>query len=159
MGVFVYSAYTNVTKGKRGDFFFFTFPWKCCELYDALNLFGRSCQANEVSEWGRPGGSRGQPRASYACQAAVLWGCNPQPDCNSGHGTALWQCLAHTAPICHTKADLHSCMCGPLVHVKSMYIGTYCIHAHTHTLFTVWRGFLQAPTRPPWGWTAPTSCQ
>lgn len=109
VGVFVYSTYTNVTKGKGGGLFFFflTFPWKCCELYDALNLFSRSCQANEVSEWGRPGGGRGQPRASSACQAAVLWGCNPQPDCSSGHSTAPWQCLAHTAPICHTKADLH----------------------------------------------------
>lgn len=41
---------------------------------------------------------------------------------------------------CLAKERLHSCMCGPLVHVKSMYIGTRRgsrkargTHAHTQT--------------------------
>lgn len=138
--VFVQSSYTTLTKERGGGGGGRMFPWKCCELHDALNLFGCSCQANEVSEWGRPGGGRGQPKASAACQAALLWDCSPGPDWDSGHGTAPWRGLAHSVPICHTskhcmaKAGLHCCMSGPLVHVESMHIGTSC-ETHTHTLF------------------------
>lgn len=124
------------------------FPWKCCELYGALNLFGRSCQANEVSEWGRPGGGRGQPRASAACQAAVLRGPSPRARLQLRCGAApprqrpgtLRAHLPYMNANCLAKERLHSCMCGPLVHVKSMYIGTRRgsrkargTHAHTQT--------------------------
>lgn len=66
-------------KNKRGGSNIKMFPWKSCKLCGALNLFGCCCQANEVSEWGQPGGGRGQPRARAACQAAVLRGCRPGP--------------------------------------------------------------------------------
>lgn len=93
VGVFVYNTQTIMTI-KSGVGAVKKIPMERCELCGALNLFGCCCQANEVREWGQPGGGRGQPRASTACQAAVLQGSCPGPHCGSAVAQ-LWHVSAY----------------------------------------------------------------
>lgn len=107
------------------------FPWKCCELYGALNLFGCCCQVNEVSEWGQPGGGRGQPRASAACQAAVLLCSRPGPAAALvRHSPLAWHGTQHTH-LPHTNTHSLAKAYFTTVCVGHLSISQVCMLAHT----------------------------
>lgn len=122
-------------------------PMEWCELCGALNLFGCCCQANEVREWGQPGGGRGQPRASTACQAAVLQGSCPGPHCRFA--------LAHLWHLFTSETVKHGQIYTKVPWAAWTHRRKEFCFVFFNTLFT----FPFSPTRPPGGRTDPTSCQ
>lgn len=130
-----------------------TFPWKCWERRGARNLFACCCQANEVSEWGQPGGGRGQPRASAVCQAAVEPHLPPTPTPTTPRLLARgrWGRLAGWLQLCyHTSCPTSPPFALPTgMTWHTLHLSATDEHIHTHTLIVPRRICSQRVSGPP----------